>query len=68
MLNVLLYISLFPQLIDGPIVRYQQIASELEHRSDNYENVCKGLYRFIIGLSKKVLIANYMAIIADNMF
>lgn len=67
-LNVLLYISLFPQLIAGPIVRYQQIASELEHRSDNYENVCKGLYRFIIGLSKKVLLANYMAIIADNMF
>lgn len=67
-LNVLLYISLFPQLIAGPIVRYQQIASELEHRSDNYENVCRGLYRFIIGLSKKVLLANYMAIIADNMF
>lgn len=67
-LNVALYIALFPQLIAGPIVRYQQIANELRKRSESLDDICVGFRRFIIGLGKKVLIANYMAQIADNMF
>ena len=59
--RVLLYISLFPQLIAGPIVKYHDIADELAERSQTREGLVRGLRRFIVGLSKKVLIANYMA-------
>ena len=66
--RVLLYISLFPQLIAGPIVKYHDIADELAERSQTREGLVRGLRRFIVGLSKKVLIANYMAVVADTMF
>lgn len=62
------YISLFPQLIAGPIVRYQTIADEIDNRKENIELFVSGLRRFIIGLGKKVIIANKMAIIADLLY
>lgn len=52
------YITLFPQLIAGPIVRYKDINEELENRKENFSDFSAGIVRFIIGLSKKVLIAN----------
>ncbi len=52
------YVSLFPQLIAGPIVRYVDVARELEHRTHSWDEVALGLRRFLIGLSKKILLAN----------
>ncbi len=63
-----LYISLFPQLIAGPIVRYETIAEQIEHRKENFADFSAGVTRFCIGLGKKVLIANNMAVVADNVF
>ena len=56
------YVTLFPQLIAGPIVRYADVARELDRRSHNWENVCAGARRFLIGLGKKVLIADQFAL------
>ncbi len=66
--HVALYISLFPQLIAGPIVRYSQIESEILIRQESFDNLSEGVRRFIYGLGKKVLLANYLAQIADNAF
>ena len=52
------YISMFPQLIAGPIVRYADVAEQLEHRVHSIEKTAYGIRRFMIGLSKKILIAN----------
>ncbi len=62
------YIALFPQLIAGPIVRYVDICEQLENRSINVCLFNSGIRRFIIGLSKKVLIANVLAEVADSIF
>ena len=67
-LYVALYISLFPQLIAGPIVRYEQIEAEIENREDSFQNVLAGTERFIYGLGKKVLLSNYTGFIADSIF
>ncbi len=67
-LHVALYISLFPQLIAGPIVRYHQIALQLRERSSRLEDIAYGIRRFVIGLGKKVLIANTLATPADQIF
>ena len=67
-LNVGLYVSLFPQLIAGPIVRYETVAEQIEHREENFNDFSAGVVRFCIGLGKKVLVANNMAVIADNAF
>lgn len=68
--DYLLYILLFPQLIAGPIVRYNEIADQLENREDleTFDNKLMGFYRFVIGLSKKVLIANILGAEADRAF
>lgn len=66
--KVLLYISFFPQLIAGPIVKYHDVEKEIDSRSQTAEGVAKGIRRFIAGLSKKVLIANVMALAADTLF
>lgn len=63
-----LYVSMFPQLVAGPIVRYEQIAYEIDHRQENMEDFSLGMTRFVYGLGKKVLLSNYMGTIADNMF
>lgn len=65
---VLLYISLFPQLIAGPIVKYHDVEKELVNRRFYMQEAAKGIRRFIGGLGKKVLIANYMGEIADTLF
>ena len=67
-LNVGLYIALFPQLIAGPIVRYDVIEKQILNRHENMQDFTEGLLRFCYGLGKKVLIANYMAMLADNIF
>lgn len=66
--RILLYISFFPQLIAGPIVKYHDIDQELMNRRQTLPQVSEGIRRFITGLGKKVLIANYMGVIADTLF
>ena len=66
--KVLLYISFFPQLIAGPIVKYRDIALEIDSRSVTLGETALGLRRFICGLAKKILIANTMAVAADHVF
>ncbi len=57
-LNFAAYVSLFPQLIAGPIVRYTTVEAELDARTHSFENFSYGVNRFVIGLAKKVLLAN----------
>lgn len=59
-LKLATYISLFPQLIAGPIVRYESIEKELDDRKETFEDFSYGVRRFVIGLFKKVLIANIL--------
>ena len=59
-LNFATYVCLFPQLVAGPIVRYETIASELKNRKSNFDTFALGVKRFTIGLAKKVLIANLL--------
>ena len=66
--KVLLYISFFPQLIAGPIVRYKDVAHEIDNRTVDMRSIAFGLRRFIAGLGKKVLIANAMGAAADYIF
>ncbi|MBQ8476228.1 MBOAT family protein, partial [bacterium] len=63
-----LFICLFPQLIAGPILKYHDIEAQIEKRKVEFDKVNKGVKRFIIGLSKKMLIANTMGAIADKIF
>lgn len=67
-LNVALYISLFPQLVAGPIVRYQTIAEQIYNRNENWGDISQGCQRFVFGLGKKVLLSNIFAVIADYAF
>ncbi|MBQ3865149.1 MAG: MBOAT family protein [Clostridia bacterium] len=66
--KLLLYISFFPQLIAGPIVRYRDIEQEIDTRTVSLTEIAPGLRRFIFGLGKKVLIANAMGAAADTIF
>jgi len=68
MLNLALYISFFPQLIAGPIVRYADIDEQIGNRSVSKEKFALGLRRFLYGLGKKVVLSNCMAEIADAIF
>ena len=63
-----LYISFFPQLVAGPIVKYHDIAQDIEDNHSDFADVVYGLQRFIVGLSKKVLLANPLGQIADMIF
>ncbi len=64
--NLATYITMFPQLIAGPIVRYTDIAHKLENRTHSFEKFSAGARRFIIGLSKKVLVANLLGELCDT--
>lgn len=64
-INLAMYITLFPQLIAGPIVRYVDIEKYLEKRQHSFEKFAYGMRRFVIGLSKKVLIANVLGELCD---
>lgn len=68
LLHVALYVSMFPQLVAGPIVRYETVADEIVSRRENAEEFVEGVSRFIKGLAKKVLLANYFGIVTDNIF
>jgi len=68
LLLMTLYISLFPRLATGPIVRYSSVADEITNRPLNSPYLAKGFVRFIIGLAKKLLLANYAAFVADKIF
>ena len=57
------YVTLFPQLIAGPIVRYVDVARELEHRTHSWENLAYGLRRFLVGLGKKIILADNFALL-----
>jgi alginate O-acetyltransferase complex protein AlgI len=63
-----LYLLLFPQLIAGPIIRYRDIADQLARRAVSMDDFAYGIRRFVIGLAKKVLIANVVAVPADKIF
>ncbi|MDO4869488.1 MAG: MBOAT family O-acyltransferase [Bacillota bacterium] len=67
-LHVALYLALFPQLIAGPIVRYDHIRPQLENRKASFDEVSEGFMRFCRGLCKKVLLANNLAIVSDLVF
>lgn len=66
--HLALYISFFPQLIAGPIVQYETIENQLTNRKESFDKIIDGLERFIIGLGKKVIIANQVAVIADAIY
>ena len=63
-----LYICLFPQLVAGPIVKYHDVADQIDNRVITYDNVAYGVRRFIVGLAKKMLLANTMGAVADSIF
>ncbi|MBQ7115587.1 MAG: MBOAT family protein [Clostridia bacterium] len=64
-INLAAYITMFPQLIAGPIVRYSDIAKQLKERTHSFENFSKGIRRFVLGLGKKILIANTLGELCD---
>ena len=68
LLDFACYVTLFPQLVAGPIVRYRDLADQLRHRQPSVSMFARGVERFILGLAKKVIIANTVAIGADNLF
>jgi alginate O-acetyltransferase complex protein AlgI len=66
--NLALYISLFPQLIAGPIVRYHDVSLQITNRTHSLELFASGVQRFVYGLAKKMLIANPLGEVADSIF
>lgn len=68
LLDLCLYITFFPQLIAGPIVRYNTVAEQIHNRRTSFSKFSEGTVRFTIGMIKKVIISNNMAVIADNVF
>lgn len=67
-LNICLYISFFPQLIAGPIIKFSDVAAQIRCRTHSIDKTVYGIKRFIYGLSKKLLISNAVAVLADNVF
>ncbi len=67
-LMVALYITLFPQLVAGPIVRFADVATDLRHRVEKLDDIVNGLQRFIFGLAKKIILADTFGIVADQAF
>ena len=68
LLYVGLYISFFPQLIAGPIVRYETVAHEIKNRKETLDDFFDGFARFVAGLAKKVLLSNSLGLLADQAF
>lgn len=67
-LNFAAFVTLFPQLIAGPVLRYKDLAPQFENRTHSFEMFSQGAYRFMIGFCKKVLIADSVALLADASF
>jgi len=68
LINVSLYISFFPQLIAGPIVRYQTVADEIMDRRETLEDFALGARRFMVGFCKKLILANQLGLLADSCY
>lgn len=68
MIKLCTYVSLFPQLVAGPIVRYEDIEKQLDERKESFDKLMQGLKRFVYGLGKKVLIAINVALVADTIY
>ena len=66
--NFATYVTMFPQLVAGPVVRYQTVEADLSCRTETIDDFAMGLRRFIVGLAKKVLIANTMGAVADSLY
>lgn len=66
MAGLLMYIAMFPQLIAGPIVRYTSISEEIESRSISLKDISEGSFRFLIGLGKKVILANQLSVVSSR--
>ncbi len=66
--KLLMYISMFPQLVAGPIVRYSVIENEIDNRNISYTDISEGITRICVGLGKKVILANNLSIIVDTFF
>ena len=66
--KVAFYIAFFPQLMAGPIIRYSDIQEQISNRTESIEKFVSGAQRFVIGLAKKVLIADNLAVVADQVF
>ena len=66
--SVALYISLFPQLVAGPIVKYNSIYNEIRKRKETVDEFSYGIERFVIGLAKKVIIADILGVVSDDIF
>ena len=64
-INLAAYVAMFPQLIAGPIVRYSDIEKQLKHRTHSIDKIAHGIRRFVIGLGKKILIANALGELCD---
>lgn len=67
-MNVALYVALFPQLIAGPIVRYETVAEEINTRKETLSDFVRGIRRFSVGLAKKMILSNSVALLADQAF
>lgn len=67
-LGVALYITMFPQLVAGPIVRFSDVAEEIHCRKESLDDFISGLYRFVFGLAKKIILADTFGILADQSF
>jgi len=68
LVDLALYVALFPQLIAGPIVRYRDVAAAIVQRTVAADDLAAGVHRFVIGLAKKMLVANTVAVAADAIF
>ncbi len=66
--KVALYVTAFSQLVAGPIVRYTTVMNQIEYREIKFDQVANGIVRFVIGLAKKILIANSLGAVADSAF
>ena len=66
--SLALYIALFPQLVAGPIVRYTTVADQIRSRRTTWDQFTQGVFRFVVGFNKKMLLANVMAEVADQAF
>lgn len=66
--KIALYVSLFPQLIAGPIVRYKDVAAQIDKREETIDKFAEGIFRFATGLTKKIILANGVGVIADEIF
>ena len=67
-MDVALYVSLFPQLIAGPIVRYETVAEEIQNRKETLSDFALGSRRFTVGLAKKMILSNSIGLLADQAF